>query len=1773
MQSIDSLGHLKIAAARRRREMAYWTERVPASMQKARFPQDQAPRGEPQRGQYRQEFDASTAERLWSAASRQVPALRVLIAAQVAALAARYTGLTRIPLGMPASFTDGQEAPLATWLPLYPEVEPNASLRTLLGAVHQEYAAAVAHQDCPMALLVDAVGLPVEEHVHPFFDIAVDASGGEGTVDARQQHDQGVEGVPLLISLCREGNRWQWDVDFDARMYQPGTVARLVGHLAAQIASSLAAPDGAMSAISLDSEADAEIIAQANATQAAYRNTTRLDQVLSEQAQRTPDAVAVICGAERLTYRAFEARVNQLAHTLQDAGVQPDQLVAVIAHRSVDMLVAIHAVIKAGGAYLPIDPGYPRSRIEYVLEDSAASVVLAHLELVPQLKAERTIIDLRNPRSYDSRTSAPRPAGDAQNVAYAIYTSGSTGLPKGVLVEHHSAINRIDWMQKAYPLRAGDVILQKTPISFDVSVWELFWWSFTGVTVSLLAPGGEKDPEQIIETIERDKVTTLHFVPSMLQAFLEYVQATRATKRLRSVKQVFASGEALGVHHVRLFHALLGDMNAKLINLYGPTEATVDVSHHLCVSDDRAVTVPIGKPIDNIRLYVVDRQLRKQPLGVPGELVIAGVGLARGYHQRPELTAERFVDNPFDGETRIYRTGDLARWNEKGEIDYLGRIDNQVKIRGYRIEIGEIEARLRQHPSVKDAFVMAHALGGREAELCAYVTGTAVASEELLRFVGETLPEYMVPSTLTHLEAFPLSPNGKLDRKALPLPQRDQQAYVAPRTPVESTLAAIWSEVLGVPRVGIHDNFFSLGGNSIHFVGVLAKARHHGLQFTFQQLFSHPTIASLSQVLAHVDSSSQDAAQQPFALLQDADRARIPASAEDAYPLSLLQTGLIFENELTFGTSQYHDILSYTIETHFDRPAFEQAVRSVVARNPIMRTSYHLTGYEVPLQIVHKDMPLPLEVFDVRGVDPAGQDAAFEAWTAGERDRRFAWEEPGLVRFYVHVLSDNLFRYTLTQHNSALDGWSITLVHTQLFEAYHAARKGREAAAPKVGNFFRDFIALEQDALRSEEDRLFWRHAIEGSALTQLPRCAPQLATSDTKAVPKVIFHDVDIPRALSNRIVALSDRLGVPVKTVLMAAHLKVLSVLANTDFVSTGYEQSGRPEHVDATEALGLFLNTVPFGIDVGEGSWEDLVRQVFDAESALLPHRRYPMAQMKHDLGIRDHLFETAFNYTHFYRLKELKKLPEFSLLDVRANSETEFIVRAEFSRHFFTDDVRLSLHYHDQVFAPQQMESMGGLYRRAFELMTENVAALHRPQTLVAPSELARRAQAAVDACAKRPLDGVAHEVLRNATSVEIVDRHGVPVPMGVHGELVVSRENGAQTRTDWIARWMPDWTLELAGPAHEVQQRTRVTVFGDRRMKVPAKPGHRTVSTLTPAEQRIAAVWAQLLKRPVADIDAHDNFFQIGGNSLMAIRVVLMLEGDIKLADLMARPTLRELAQILDKGGTSPASLLVRYAGHEAPVASVVCLPYAGGSSASFQSLAQAVAAQGAALSVYGVDLPGHELVGEQGALLGVEAMAAQIAVEIRAKVGTPVVLWGHCVGAALALAVESELQKAGHEVLRVFIGGKLLPSPQDAEAGIAAMDLMTNADVLSWMVKETGHTELGELAASYGDRLVSLFRHDARTANRYLAGLAAGRARRLPSLTVVFADDDPLTKGYETGFSRWEAVCDELHMTRLPDGGHYFCRSRAADVAQILVNELQKSNDIMPRGMSKGEAR
>ncbi|MGW9174096.1 non-ribosomal peptide synthetase [Streptomyces decoyicus] len=572
-----------------------------------------------------------------------------------------------------------------------------------------------------------------------------------------------------------------------------------------------------------------------------FERETRIEELLRAAAAAHPDRAAVTSDHGSFTYGELDRRANRLARTLRAAGAGPGTQVAVSVERSCEMLVAVFAVLKAGAAYVPVDLGHPPARNAYILRDCRADIVIAAPGTLEPSLGATTLVDPYAPGSYDSDDSPVRHDGSSTDVAYVIYTSGSTGEPKGVMVEHRSVINRLQWMQRAYPLGAEDVILQKTPVGFDVSVWELFWWTLAGASVHLLSPGGERNPDTIASAVEAHRVTTLHFVPSMLHAFLEHTDAGTAGRGrdLASLRQVFASGEALTPHHVRRFHQVLGGAPSSpaLVNLYGPTEATVDVTHHPC-TDPSPRTVPIGRPIDNVRLYVLDEQLRPCPAGEAGELCIAGVSLARGYLGRDQLTAERFVENPFPEERRVYRTGDLARLLPDGTLEYLGRNDHQVKIRGVRVEPGEVENALLSHPAVTAAVVIARNSPTGEAYLCAYtVCRREVPVGELRAHAARLLPAALVPAHVLPLPALPLTPNGKLDRAALPAPAAPESAPGEPDTAdgtgpaarAERLIASAWAKVLGVPAetLGRADNFYDLGGTSLAVLAVATELRGH----------------------------------------------------------------------------------------------------------------------------------------------------------------------------------------------------------------------------------------------------------------------------------------------------------------------------------------------------------------------------------------------------------------------------------------------------------------------------------------------------------------------------------------------------------------------------------------------------------------------------------------------------------------------------------------------------------------------------------------------------------------------------------------------------------------------------------------------------------------------------------------------------------------------------------------------------------------------------------
>lgn len=600
-----------------------------------------------------------------------------------------------------------------------------------------------------------------------------------------------------------------------------------------------------------------QIPAEWNNTRRKYGSGLYIHQLFDLQAARTPSAIAVVFERSYLTYEELKAQSEHLAQYLRRLGVGPDVLVGICLERSLELIVALLATLKAGGAYVPLDSSYPKERLAFMLQDSGLSVLLTQRRLLSELPGHQARVVCLDDRDWEVITREPsvEPSRKLapENLAYVIYTSGSTGKPKGAMNTHLGICNRLLWMQEQYQLRENDRVLQKTPVSFDVSVWELFWPLLNGAKLVMAKPGGHQDSAYLVDVIRDQEITVIHFVPSMLQIFLD----VSGVEKCSSLRQVICSGEALSFKLIQRFFSRLP---AKLDNLYGPTEAAVDVTYWPCRLNNDVRTVPIGRPVANTQTHILDSSLEQVSIGEIGELYLAGVQLARGYFNRPDLTAERFVPNPLALEpgSRMYNTGDLARYLPDGNIEFLGRVDHQVKIRGNRIELGEIETVLNQHPAVQETVVVAREDKSGNKRLHAYIVpkkGPKPPVKQLRDFVLKTLPDYMIPSSFTFLESFPLNPNGKADRAALPA--RDQsrpqleQPYVAPRTELERCLCDLWREILSLDQVGIHDRFFELGGDSIQAAVFINKLREKLGEFLYiVTIFESPTIADFAAFLS-----------------------------------------------------------------------------------------------------------------------------------------------------------------------------------------------------------------------------------------------------------------------------------------------------------------------------------------------------------------------------------------------------------------------------------------------------------------------------------------------------------------------------------------------------------------------------------------------------------------------------------------------------------------------------------------------------------------------------------------------------------------------------------------------------------------------------------------------------------------------------------------------------------------------------------------------------------
>ncbi|HEX6910941.1 MAG TPA: amino acid adenylation domain-containing protein, partial [Longimicrobium sp.] len=1063
-------------------------------------------------------------------------------------------------------------------LPVRVDLAERPTVAQLLARVKGRALEAQQNQDIPFEQVVERLRPARSLAYNPLFQVMfLWQSAGAGAL-ALPGLEVGGAGVAeadtakfdLTLALAEDGGRIAGELNYATALYDRATAERWAGYLRRvleQMVADEARPVERLALMPADERA--RVVVEWNRTEAAYPADACIHELFETQVERTPHAVALVSEGEHLTFAELNRRANRLAHHLRALGVGPDGRVGLCVERSPEMVVGLLATLKAGGAYVPLDPGYPAERLEYMLADGAPAAVLVQAALRDRVAAANVpVLELDVP----APAWAGLPAGNLErgaltpdHLAYVIYTSGSTGQPKGVANGHRGVVNRLAWIRGVHGLGADETVLQKTPYSFDVSVWEFFWPLVSGARLVLARPEGHRDPAYLVDAVQRERITTIHFVPSLLGAFLEHPGAGNCA----GLRRVVSSGEALHAERVARFGGRLPGV--ELHNLYGPTEAAVDVTVWRYPADGEAARVSIGRPAPNTRVYLLDGAGEPVPVGVTGELYIGGVQVARGYPGRPELTAERFVADPFGGEAgaRLYRTGDLARWLADGSIEYLGRNDFQVKIRGFRVELGEIEARLRELPALREAVVVARADAEGDPRLVAYyLADEPVAIDALKAHLAGCLPEHMVPAAYVWMQAYPLTSSGKLDRKALPAPEGDAYArrgYEAPLGGTEQALAEIWSELLGVERVGRQDHFFELGGHSLLAVRLVSRIRQvMGAEADLGVVFLRPVLAELAEALAAAGRAGLPA-------IERADRGA-------PLPLSFAQQRLWFLEQMGGLGATYHVPLGLRLRGALDREALVRALDRLVERHEVLRTTFALVDGEPEQRIAPETTRFTLLEHDLAGEG----SKALRRVAAEEATAPFDLERGPLFRGRLVRTAGDDHVLLLTLHHVVADGWSIGVLVDELGALYAAFQSGGSDPLPALPVQYADYAAWQRRWVRDEvleAQAGYWTRTLAGApALLELPTDHPRPQRRD----PAGAHVGVVLDEALTAGLKALGRRHGTTLFMTLMAGWATVLARLSGQREVVIGTPTANRGRR-EIEGLIGFFANTLALRVDL--------------------------------------------------------------------------------------------------------------------------------------------------------------------------------------------------------------------------------------------------------------------------------------------------------------------------------------------------------------------------------------------------------------------------------------------------------------------------------------------------------------------------------------------------------------------------------------------------------------
>jgi amino acid adenylation domain-containing protein len=1314
----------RLAAAPMQESRAYWQKRLQGDLDPLDLPTDR-PRPATRTfggGTIRRTLPIESLHGLTSLCREESTTLYVGISTVLRVLFHRYTGQEDFILGTswvgrPVPGLEDQIGYYINPLALRDTVTAGMSFRQVLRVTHLTTLEALRHHEYPFDRLVGDLGLTTSVQRNPLFDvmIVVDPGWGDPTttmdglllrrLEAPNAHSK----IDLTLFFKETATGLGAAVEYSTDIFDADRIERLLDHVETLLTAAAAAPDDDVASLAaLPAEERRRVLHTFNDTLIAYDLDTPVHRLFERQVERVPDHPATVDEQRVLTFAELNSRANALAWTLRDQhGVGPGTLVAALMDRSVDLMVAILGILKAGGAYLPISTKDPDDRIRSVLEDSGSTlVVVDSSRAVELLGEEHMVVDLR--RALTARTDNPPARETPGDPVYCIYTSGSTGRPNGVLVEHGALVNRLRWMIDDLGLDQSDVILQKTPYVFDVSVWELLLPGMIGAKQVMLGADGESDPATIHHAIEQHGVTVIHFVPSMLEQYLSAVH-----RGFRGVRHCISSGEALNGHLARRFLEAVGPASTQLWNYYGPTEATVDVTSARIDHDVERIT--IGRPASNNRIYILGEADQPCPIGVTGELCIGGRQVSRGYLNRPNLTAHRFTTDPFHAGGRMYHTGDLARWLPTGEILHLGRRDRQVKLRGFRIELGEIEHALCDVAGVDGAVVDLLRTDAGIDVLCAYVSGVACPPPQRLRSqLSQRLAGYMVPSRYVHVDSIPLTRNGKVDRQALVALAADLTAttseHVPPRSQTEKDLLQIWNAMLPPGRIGVTDDFFLAGGNSLSALQLSSRiTRRFGTSLGVASIFRYRTVAEQARLIE--DSPSTPPASLP---------ALRPHPRSSRHRLSFAQQRVWFLQMLHPESGAYNIRLLARLTGLLDVAALEHALQDLVARHEMLRTTF-VSDDDGVFQIPRSDLPVAFQTRDLRGMPTHAARGTVRDETQRTGRRPFALQDEPPLRVVLFRVDPAEHHLLIVLHHLAGDAWSLRLMTQELSKLYRQ-RLGEPSAAlapsPLQYIDYVEWLRRPEYQHAIDEDVRYWLSRLGDCPSLELPTDVPAEGTPPHASGRT----SVTVPPQTTRRLRDLAAATSTTPFEITMSALSLLLSRLSDQPDVVVGFPVANR-QTLELEDVVGLFLNTLVLRTDLsGQPTFTELLLRVADGVRQAYSHQAAPFELVVERLNPVRHLDRAPIFDVLLNHLGDIHDDLAFPGVSVEYESH-HFDVEAKFGLVFYvrdeTDGMHIDLVHRTALFSAHRAETVVRQLRLLLEQVAETPEAPISSYSLLVP----------------------------------------------------------------------------------------------------------------------------------------------------------------------------------------------------------------------------------------------------------------------------------------------------------------------------------------------------------------------------------------------------------------------------------------------------------------------